>query len=102
MKLSFKQYYEAKSMLLRENSDTIFCTSHEVYKYCKVPLLEDATKNYMAFKPRDILLVEWIRSNGVIYPTSITFNDRKFELCWNPTKMKSWVQQSTTQILEKH
>lgn len=101
MKLSFKQYYEAKKVLLHENSETIFCTSHEVYKYCKVPLLEDRQKNYMSFKPRDILLIEWIRSDGLIYPTALTFNNKKFQLYWAPNKMKSWVRQSTTQIIEQ-
>lgn len=97
-KLSFKQYYDSKQHLLTELSKPItFKTTHSLYKYCKVPLQLDEERKYVAFKPNDLIVVEWQRQGDEITPLSIEINQQTHQITWNPKKMKSWVETSSTQ-----
>jgi hypothetical protein len=99
MKLSFKQYYESKINLKKVTEETVtFRTSHDVYKYCKVPFLLENNKTYIAFKPKDVIVVEWHRTGDQITPVQFTINDVDYIPSWNTTKTRDWVQTSTLQI----
>lgn len=96
--LSFKQYYDSKQRLLLEATSSVkFVTTHDVYKYCKVPFSLEENKTYVSFKPKDIIVVEWQRSGEDIIPLSIEINEQKYTPSWNNKKMKTWVESSTTQ-----
>ncbi len=98
--LSFKEYYESKQRLLQEaTSSVVFKTTHDVYKYCKVPLLLEDNKTHISFKPKDIIIVEWQRSSDMIIPLTIEINKQKYTPSWNSKKMKNWVESATTQNL---
>lgn len=100
-RLTFKEYYESKQKLIKESDEVIrFFTTHDVYKYCKVPFLLEETKTYLSFKPKDNILVEWERNNGIISPIGFKINDKQYAPTWNSKKMKSWVETSTTQIFD--
>ncbi len=99
MKLTFKEYYDSKSILLKETQTSVkFKTSHDVYKYCRVPFSLNESKTYVAFKPKDKIEVLWERVDGVIYRKEFTISETTYIPLWNSTKMKTWVEQSTTQI----
>ena len=100
-KLSFKEYYQSKVSLLEEDTKIIkFKTRHDVYKYCKVPLMLNETKVYVAFKPKDRIVVEWDRIGNNITPVRIIFNENEHTPTWGAQKMKSWVEQTTIQNLD--
>ena len=98
MKLSFKEYYESRQQLLTENTYIKFSTAHDVYKYCRVPFSLFEKKIYIPFKPKDRIKVLWERVDGVIHPVEFIINDASYIPLWNSTKMRTWVEQSTTQI----
>lgn len=101
MKLSFKEYYESKTVLLRESSSVVeFNTIHDVYKYCRVPFSLNESKTYVAFKPKDKLHVLWERRNGIISRKQFTIAGNTYLPLWNRSKMKVWVEQSTIQIFD--
>lgn len=100
-KLSFKDYYESKKSLLGQSDATvIFRTKHDVYKYCKVPFSLNENKVYVSFKPKDVLIVEWQRTGNNIKPLRFEINGQEYYPSWNEAKMKSWVEQTTTQLFE--
>ena len=101
MKLSFKEYYDSKQLLLRENTATVeFQTTHDVYKYCRVPFSLNETKTYVSFKPKDKINILWERSGGVIVRKQFTISEVTYIPLWNSAKMKTWVEQTTIQLFE--
>lgn len=100
-KLSFKEYYESKLELKQQNESTvIFKTTHDIGKYCKVPFMISESKVYVSLKPRDSMVVEWKRTSNDIVPLSFNINGVEYLPSWNSSKMKTWVQQTATQIFE--
>lgn len=100
-KLSFKDYYQSKVSLLEQDNSVIhFKTRHDVYKYCKVPMIVNGNKVYVAFKPKDKIVVEWDRIGENIIPKKFIINENEHIPTWNPQKMKSWVEQTTIQNLD--
>lgn len=100
-KLSFKDYYESKQELKQQNESTVrFKTTHDICKYCKVPFILSESKVYVPLKPRDAITVEWKRTGNDIVPLTFNINGIEYLPSWNPSKMKTWVQQTTTQLFE--
>lgn len=98
-KLSFKEYYDSKITLITETSKpVIFVTSHNLNKYCKIPFTLNESKTYIAFKPKDNIIIEWSRSGDIITATKITINTTTYAPSWNGQKFKKWVETSSTQL----
>lgn len=101
-RLTFKEYFESKQRLLENVATTVkFSTSHNVYKYCKVPFMLSEGKTYVSFRPNDTIIIEWERTGEVIKPLQFFISETLYIPVWNAEKMKSWVEQSTIQVLEK-
>lgn len=99
-KLSFKEYYESKQKLLTETVSVTFKTKHDIYKYCKVPFTVEGERIYVSFKPKDVVVVEWERSDDIICPLIFELNSTLYTVAWNPKKMKTWVETSTIQLFD--
>src|SRR5882757_7286888 len=59
-KLSFKEYYESKQQLLEAITNipsTI--NTYVIKKYCKVPVIIENQKEFITFKPKDIIKIIW-------------------------------------------
>lgn len=100
-KITFKQYLESKKLLLEHSQQgVIFSTKHNLYKYCKIPLFNiNKEKNYISFKPNDIIIIEWTANQNDIVVNNICIQQTIYTPFWNNFKIKSWVHQSTLQIL---
>jgi hypothetical protein len=98
---TFKEYYDASKLLKRDDIVVEFATEHTVYKYCKVPFILNEEKTYISFKPKDVINIKWERIGDNIRPLYININEEHHDLVWQPAKMKTWVEQSTTQNLKK-
>lgn len=100
-KLSFKEYCESKEILLESSTTKVmFNTTHIVNKYCKIPLYLIDAKVYVSFKPRELILIEWQRVGSTIELSSICVHDQTYNSVWVAEKIKSWVQQTTTQLFD--
>lgn len=104
MKLSFKQYYEAKEMLRKAGVENIKTTvEYTVSKYCKIPVLEsyDKDKLYLSLKPSDIVKITWEFENTtpILKRFSIiTESDKEYIPCWTSNKMHDWTGTKCKQI----
>lgn len=99
--LSFSEYYTSKVRLLETlNGRTMVNTVYEIKSYRKIPVsesLDDSSKMYINFKPKDRLTIVWEYEN-VHYPNvreCIVENEdgstKVYYPLWNNKKMLSWV-----------
>ena len=102
-KLSFKEYYDSKILLLEKfATPVIFKTHHIVQRYCKVPFIKADERVYISFKPKDLLIVEWNRTGDILTPLSFEILNDEYTPAWNAPKMKTWVSQASRQDLTKN
>ncbi len=100
-KLSFKEYYESKE-LLRSAILEFPKTTNEyvVKKYCKLPILLEGEKEFIALKPRDIIKIQWefIQPNSPTAKTIIIESDlitHTYIPFWADDKLQKWVLTTT-------
>lgn len=96
-KLSFKEYYDSLERL-RLASQTLpkMLNGYIVKKYCKIPVLENNNKNYISFKPKDVINILWefvdLKTPKI---KNITFHGVTYLPSWQTEKMKKWIETTT-------
>jgi hypothetical protein len=107
-RLGFKDYYESKDKLLAACDDAPrIRTEYILTKYCKFPIfesLEEDEREYIAFKPKDVIEILWERSSEIDeYPAAkciilISEEGREVFPCWNNNKLHNWVNRNTNEL----
>lgn len=100
-KVTFKQYLESKSQLLKaiENTPTAI-VEYEVCKYCSLTIGEsDDDKSLVGLKPKNKILIEW-RYDNIDEPTPVSIKfigskdvdlDEQFNTFWSGNKLQKWL-----------
>lgn len=97
---SFKQYYLSVQQL-REAAQE-FPKIWETYtcrKYCKIPILVEGDREFIALKPKDNIKVLWEKTSrgDNIQSVEVVMEGEtlKVAIDWNFEKIKKWLENNT-------
>ena len=104
-KLTFKQYLDSKSQLLKAIENTpVSIVEYEVSNYFTLMLGEsDELKTTVSLKPKQRVIVEW-HYNNINNPTPESIRlvgvkdideDEKHDVFWSSTKLTKWLTRHT-------
>ena len=96
-KLTFKEYYESKEALLQASLNLPkIVTEYIVKKYCKLPVILEADKDYIPLKPKDAVKILWeFHGDDTVHVKSIMIEGIAYSPVWSDEKIKKWVESTT-------
>ena len=100
-KLSFKEYYESKTQLLKasENIPKVI-NEYLVKKYCKIPVIINEEKEFISLKPKDVIKILWEFNQGVPTAKNIIIEsddctETYYKPQWSDNKLQNWITLTT-------
>ena len=101
-KLSFKEYWKSKEILKEAGNKSIaYSKVYKLNKYCKIPIIENNKRDYINFKPKDLVEIHWEYDINLKTTQLVKFciiNESgtvQKSVIWSSKKLVEWVNSST-------